>query len=133
LLDYLDARILRFACVGVCSTVLHLSLFAAFLNAMTSQAANVLALVIATLANTTVNRRWTFSVTGTTAAARHHLQSFLVFGVTWGMSAFILWLLHTSFSHPAAWVQTGVIGASMACSTVLRFVAMRTWIFRSKV
>jgi len=129
----LDPTIVRFACVGVGSTVVHLGLFAALLHLLpTSQAANLGALLVATVANTAANRRFTFGVTGTTAAARQHVQSLALFALTWALSAGALWLLHAWTSQPPTLVQTLVVGGSMAGSTVVRYVAMRSWIFTSR-
>jgi putative flippase GtrA len=129
----LDPTIVRFACVGVGSTVVHLGLFAALLHVLpTSQAANLGALLVATVANTAANRRFTFGVTGTTAAARQHVQSLGLFALTWGLSAGALWLLHTWAAQPPTLVQTAVVGGSMVGSTVVRYVAMRSWIFASR-
>ena len=132
LLGRLDPTVVRFACVGVGSTVVHLGLFAALLHLLpTSQAANLGALLVATVANTSANRRFTFGVTGTTAVARQHAQSLGLFALTWALSAGALWLLHAWAAQPPALVQTVVVGGSMVGSTVVRYVAMRTWIFRA--
>jgi putative flippase GtrA len=121
---------LRFACVGAFSTLLHLLLFGVFLSAYPySQVANTAALVIATVANTAANRRWTFGITGRSAATRQHLQALLVFGLTWTTSAVALWALHALSSSPHAMLQAIVVGASMGVSTVVRYLAMRVWIF----
>jgi putative flippase GtrA len=123
---------LRFALVGLGSTLAHLSLFTVMLRVVgTSQMANLVALIIATVANTAVNRRWTFGVRGSTAALRQHVQAFAVFLVTWALSGAALAVLHRIASDPPPLVQVAVVGLSMAGSTVLRFVAMRVWIFRS--
>lgn len=122
--------VVRFLCVGVGSTALHLGLFAALSPALpSSQAANVVALGLATVANTAVNRRWTFGVVDSRRVLLQHLQAFVLFSLTWAMSAGALWLLDTQATHPPVLVQTVVVGAAMAVSTVFRYVGMRTWIF----
>ncbi|KRE57165.1 GtrA family protein [Phycicoccus sp. Soil748] len=129
----LDPALVRFACVGIGSTVLHLGLFAGLLQALPySQAANLGALLLATVANTAANRRWTFGVTGTEGVARQHLQSLGLFALTWALSAAALWLLHSTTTQPPALMQTIVVGGSMVGSTVVRFLAMRFWIFRDR-
>src|SRR6476661_10465920 len=93
-------QVSRFAAVGVVSTVVHLGLFAAFASVLDStQVANLVALLVATVGNTALNRRWTFGVRG---AGRLRAQA----------------------------QGLAVVAAATAVSTVLRFVAMRSWIFR---
>ena len=70
-----------FAVVGVVSTVLHLGLFALLRQGPGSAAlANALALLVATVANTAWNRRWTFGLRGRAGAGRQQLQALVVFG-----------------------------------------------------
>lgn len=121
----------RFAAVGVASTVVHLGLFAALSAGMASaQVANLLALLVATVANTALNRRWTFGIQGGRGAARHQAQGLAVFGVTWLMTAGALGLLHLVAAAPPTAAQTGVVAVATAASTAVRFVAMRSWMFR---
>jgi putative flippase GtrA len=125
-------QVTRFAVVGVLSTAVHLGLFAALSPRLGSaQSANLTALLLATLVNTALNRRWTFGVRGS-GAARHQLQGLAVFGVTWLMTAGALAVLHVVDQSPATWVQTVVVAVATAASTVVRFVAMRSWIFRPR-
>jgi putative flippase GtrA len=120
----------RFAVVGVASTVAHLGLFATLTAvSVSSQAANASALLLATLFNTAANRRWTFERQGP-GAARHQAQGLAVFGVTWLMTAGALGLLHAATPAPATAAQTAVVALATAASTVVRFVAMRSWMFR---
>ena len=120
----------RFAVVGVLSTLVHLGLFAALRSGGTgAQVANLVALLVATVANTALNRRWTFGVQGR-GAVRHQAQGLALFGVTWLLTAGGLGLLHLLATTPATAVQTAVVALATALSTVLRFVAMRTWMFR---
>ncbi|MGO4343742.1 glycosyltransferase [Pedococcus sp. 2YAF34] len=120
----------RFAVVGVLSTLVHLGPFAALRSGGTgAQAANLVALLVATVANTALNRRWTFGVHGR-GAVRHQAQGLALFGVTWLLTAGGLGLLHLLATTPATAAQTAVVALATALSTVLRFVAMRTWMFR---
>lgn len=123
-------QVTRFAAVGVLSTVVHLGLFAALASLLTStQAANLVALLVATLGNTALNRRWTFGIRGP-GRLRSQVQGLTVFGVTWLMTAGALVLLNAVTPSPSTAVATVVVAAATAASTVVRFVAMRTWIFR---
>ncbi|WP_406833023.1 bifunctional glycosyltransferase family 2/GtrA family protein [Pedococcus sp. KACC 23699] len=122
----------RFAAVGVASTVVHLGLFAALTASDASaQGANLVALLVATVANTALNRRWTFGIQGGRGAARHQAQGLVVFGITWLMTAGALGLLHLVTTTPATSLQTAVVALATAASTVVRFVAMRSWMFRT--
>ena len=120
----------RFAAVGVLCTVLHLGLFAALVHPVGStQAANLVALLLATLVNTGLNRRWTFGVQGP-GRLRHQAQGLVVFGLTWAMTAGGLGLLHLVDAQPSTTVATVVLGVATGLSTLVRFVAMRSWMFR---
>ncbi|GAA4712704.1 bifunctional glycosyltransferase family 2/GtrA family protein [Pedococcus ginsenosidimutans] len=122
----------RFAVVGVVSTVVHLGLFAALRSGGTAaQSANLVALLVATVANTALNRRWTFGVQGR-GAFRHQAQGLALFGVTWLLTAGGLGLLHLLVTSPPTVLQTTVVAAATALSTAVRFVAMRTWMFRAE-
>ena len=120
----------RFAAVGVLCTVLHLGLFAALVHPVGStQTANLVALLLATLVNTGLNRRWTFGVQGP-GRLRHQAQGLVVFGLTWAMTAGALGLLHLVDAQPSTTVATVVLGVATGLSTLVRFVAMRSWMFR---
>ena len=123
----------RFAGVGLVSTALHLGLFAWLATALPSaQVANLLALLVATVANTAANRRWTFGVRGRRHLGRHHLQALTVFGLTWGMSSLALLLVGAVSTDPGAAAQTVAIAAANLVATAVRFVAMRRWIFNDR-
>ena len=49
------------------------------------------------------------------------------------MTAGALAVLHQVEADPATTVATAVVAGATAASTVLRFVAMRTWMFRAAV
>lgn len=126
----MSRQICRFAVVGALSTVVHLGLFAA-LTGMTvpSQAANLLALLVATAANTAANRRWTFGVRGP-GTARHQLRGYLLLAVTWLLTALGVWLVGALAPESGTGVRTAAVGVMTALAAVVRFVAMRRWMFR---
>jgi putative flippase GtrA len=129
----LITQVWRFAGVGLASTAVHLGLFAWLATRLPSaQTANLLALLAATVANTAANRRWTFGVRGRRGLGRQHLQALTVFGLTWGMSSLALLLVGTVTPSAGAAVQTVAIAGANVVSTVVRFVAMRRWIFNDR-
>ena len=62
-------QLVRFAAIGVASTLAHLLLFLLFRGVMGAIAANVVALLITSIVNTAANRRLTFGVRGREGAA----------------------------------------------------------------
>lgn len=128
---HLCGQLTRFAAVGVVCTVVNLGLFAGLHAPLGTQLGNVVALLVATLLNTAVNRRWTFGVRGSEGIARHHLQSLSIFAVTWAFSSGALALLARWTPHASTTLAVLTVAAANVVSTAVRFVAMRTWIFRS--
>src|SRR5690349_15621427 len=71
----------RFACVGVASTLAYLVLFMLLHSGLGAQAANLVALLVTAIGNTAANRRFTFGIAGRSKAARHHVEGLIVFGI----------------------------------------------------
>lgn len=127
----LSQQLIRFAVVGASSTLLHLALFAAMVRGgMSTQLANGTALVIATVANTAVNRLWTFEVSGRERLVTHHGQALLIFAITWTATTGALALLGLNDPDASIMAATMVVLLANVLSTGARFVAMRRWIFR---
>jgi putative flippase GtrA len=121
-----------FALIGVASTVLHLGLFALLRSYIAaSQVANAVALLTATVVNTAANRRLTFGVSGRDGVWRQQIQGLIVFALTLGMTSGALALLHGVSSNPARWVETLVIAVATVITTLVKYVAMRRWMFSS--
>jgi putative flippase GtrA len=123
---------IRFGCVGVLSTLAYLALFLSFRAPLGAQAANLVALLITAVANTAVNRRFTFGVTGP-GAARHQAQGLLVFGCGLALTSGSLAALGLISAHPPRAVEVIVLVAANLAATVLRFVLLREWVFVRKV
>ena len=127
-------QLVRFAAIGVASTLAYLLLFLLLHPAsMGAQAANLLALLVTAVANTAANRRLTFGISGRDRAGRHQLQGLVVFGL--GLGAHQRLAAGAARAEPRAAPQasrsTVLVVANLA-ATVLRFVLLRGWVFRSR-
>lgn len=121
-------RMVRFAMVGVVSTIAYAVLFLLAREVAPAQAANLFALVTTALANTAMNRRFTYQVTGTRRLARHHLQGLVAFGCGWALTASAL-ALTADLGHTPV-MEVGVLTLANVLATVLRFVLLDRWVFR---
>ncbi len=120
-----------FAVVGVASTVAYAVLFLLLRHLMPAMAANATALLLTALANTAANRRYTFGVRGRAEAIRHHVQALIVFAVGLALTSASLALLSALAPAASRWVEVLVLTVANLAVTVMRFVAMRLWIFPS--
>lgn len=125
----LSSQIVVFALIGLASTVTHGVLYLMGRETLGPQLANVSALLLATLANTTANRRFTFGVRGTAAAVRHQVQGLAVLAVGLVGTSGALWLVRDISGHDHPALEMSVLVAANLCVTVARFVLMRRWIF----
>ncbi|RYJ05435.1 MAG: glycosyltransferase [Actinomycetales bacterium] len=128
-----SAQIAVFALIGVVSTVAYGLLYLLLQRWTGAQSANAIALVVTAVANTAANRRLTFGIVGPRGAARHQLQGLFVLGCGLVITSGSLALLHasTGASHPL--VEVVVLTVANLTVTVMRFAAMRWWIFRHPV
>ncbi|SCG43458.1 dolichyl-phosphate beta-glucosyltransferase [Micromonospora humi] len=120
----LPRQLVRFAAVGVASTLAYLLLFLAARGPLGAQPANLLALLLTAVANTAANRRLTFGVTGRRHAGRHHLQGLLAFALGLALTSGSLAVLH-ALTAPARAVELAVLVAANLAATALRFLLLR--------
>ena len=123
-------QVLRFGVVGVLSTVAYALLYLLLQGVMSPQAANFAALLVTAVANTWANRRFTFGVNGP-GMVRHQFRGLVVFGIAWGLTSGSLAVLHTAAPQASAHVQLIVLTVANLVATLLRFVLLRLWVFRS--
>ena len=118
----------RFAAVGVASTLAYVLLFSALRSGVGVQTANLLALLITAIANTAANRRFTFGVRGRSRLVRHHGEGLLVFGLALAMTSSALAGLHALgvSNYP---VELAVLMAANLAATVTRFLLLRGLVF----
>jgi putative flippase GtrA len=129
----LTRQLVRFAGIGLASTLAYLVLFLLLRTGMGAQPANLIALLVTAVANTAANRRLTFGVTGRTGAGRHQLQGLVVFGLGLALTSDSLALLHATSAAPPLGIELTVLVAANLAATVLRFLLLRVWVFRPRV
>jgi putative flippase GtrA/glycosyltransferase involved in cell wall biosynthesis len=124
-------QVIRFGVVGVLSTLAYALLYLGLQQVMPGQLANFVALLITAIANTAANRRFTFGVHGRSGAAKHQFQGLVVFGIAWLITSGSLFVLHTQNEGASAHLQLLVLTIANLVATLLRFVLLRVWVFRS--
>jgi putative flippase GtrA len=120
-----------FAAIGVASTAAYVALFVLLRGGSTAQMANLLALLATAVVNTAANRRLTFGVRGRAGAGRAQLQGLLVFALGLALTSGALALVHAATARPTRTVEVAVLVGATAAATALRFVLLRTWVFRA--
>ena len=121
----LPLQVVSFAVVGIASTIAYILLYLLLRGVMSAQAANVLSLLVTAVANTAVNRRLTFGVSGRRHAARHQVKGLIAFGIGLALTSGALAVLHS----PSRALEVSVLVAANLVATVIRFVLFRTWVF----
>jgi putative flippase GtrA len=124
-----SAQLLRFAGVGLISTLGYLFLFLAWRPLFAAFGANAVAMAIATVFNTSVHKELARGVNGQTHRGRMALVTVLLYMVS---------LAFTSLGLVVAqWVAPGALLAEVvaltlanAVAAVFRFSVLRAWIFR---
>jgi putative flippase GtrA len=126
----LARQAVRFASIGVLSTLAYLLLFLA-MRPIGAQPANLFALLVTTVANTAANRRFTFGVHGA-GAVRHQLQGLLVLVLGLALTSGSLALLGAVADRPPRAVELAVLVIANLTATALRFVLFRQWVFAGR-
>jgi putative flippase GtrA len=122
-------QLLRFAGVGVISTLGYLFLFIAWRPVVGDFGSNALALAICTLFNTAVHRELARSMPG----ARHQGRFLVVSAGLFAISLFLTSLgLVVAHALSASSLLVALIAVTVAngVAAVLRFAILRAWIFR---
>ena len=123
-------QLVRFAVIGVASTLAYALLFLLLRGPMDAQAANFAALLLTAIANTAANRRLTFGVRGPDGAIRHQGQGLVVFAAGWALTSSALGVLHAAVLSPPRGAELAVLVVANLAATLLRFVLLRRWVFR---
>jgi putative flippase GtrA len=114
-----------FVVVGVLSTIAYAVLYLGLRQVTGAMEANLVALLLTAVANTAANRRFSFGVRGPEDRLRHQVQGLAVFTLGLGFTSAVLWLMPAA--HPT--LEMVALTAANLLVTVLRFSAMKLWIF----
>ena len=128
----LSRQAVRFAAIGIASTLAYLVLYLLFRSSMGAQGANLTALLLTAIANTAANRRLTFGLRGPGKRARSQLEGLVVFGIGLGLTSGALAIVHALSAHPRRAVELGVLVLANLLATVVRFVLLRAWVFHPR-
>lgn len=115
----------RFAIVGVGSTVLYTVLFALLDSQLNHHIANVSALLFCTVLNTWVNQRFTFDAAGHAGAKSAHIQSVAILVVTLAVTTGALLIEHHLWPGSSTLWDTVTVTIGNAIATIIRFVTFR--------
>jgi putative flippase GtrA len=125
----MGSQVALFAVIGVFSTLAYALLYLILSGPLGPFWANATALVATAVANTAANRRITFGVRGRERAVRHQLQGLVILAFGLGVTSGSLWLLHAATGTPGRLTEMLVLTLANLLVTVMRFVAMRLWVF----
>jgi|tagenome__1003787_1003787.scaffolds.fasta_scaffold20990052_7 putative flippase GtrA len=128
----LVTQLVRFAIIGLFSTLAYLAIFLILRSAVTAQGANLIALLITAVANTAANRRLTFGIRGRGDVARQQFQGLLVFALGLALTSGALALLHHLAPEPSRTAEILFLVVANGLATLLRFVLFRGWVFRPR-
>ncbi|MEV5439346.1 dolichyl-phosphate beta-glucosyltransferase [Streptomyces sp. NPDC052682] len=125
-------QLLRFATVGVASTLFYLLLYTTLRPTAGAQAANALALLASALANTAANRRLTFGVRGRNGVLRHQLKGLAAFLFGLALTSGALAVLHRTAPGAGSRIEVAALIAANLAATLLRFLLFRAWVFPAR-
>ena len=84
------------------------------------------------IGNIAANRRLTFAIRGAAHSVRHQIQGLVVFGLALALTSLSLVSLHAAAVHPSRSLELVVLVLANLAATVLRFVLLRSWVFRAR-
>jgi putative flippase GtrA len=121
-------QLIRFASIGVVSTVVAAALFLAMAPTIGTVAANAVAFAICAVANAAANRRFTFALRGRSGRSRHFLGTLLLGGVPLIVSTAALVLLELAGVSGLVLPLLAVLVVDGAAAA-LKFVLLRRWVY----
>ncbi|MET8797874.1 bifunctional glycosyltransferase family 2/GtrA family protein [Nocardia sp. NPDC004568] len=122
-------QLVRFALVGVGSTLAYMLLYLLWQPMAGAQTANFAALLITAIGNTAANRTFTFGVRGQNGMVSHQFQGLLIFGFGLLVTSGSLFALHHWAPGAPVQLELCVLVVANLIATLMRFVGLR-WVFR---
>jgi putative flippase GtrA len=123
-------RLARFVVVGAVSTLAYLLIYLALRRGLAAQEANAISLLVTAVANTAVNRRVTFGISGRRHVVRHQLRGLIAFAAGLLLTSGALAMLHWMVPQPTRAAELAVLLVASLVATLARFGLYRSWVFR---
>jgi glycosyltransferase involved in cell wall biosynthesis len=124
-------QLMRFAGVGVISTLGYLFLFVAWRPMLGTLGANAVAMAIATLFNTAVHRELSHGSDGVVRRGRMVLIALSLYVISLALTTGAL-LLAGMVTSDSLVTELIAITVANAVAAIFRFSVLRTWVFRSR-
>jgi len=124
----LGGQLARFASIGIVSTIVFAVLYVALSGPLGRYGADVVALMLCSLANTAANRRLTFLLRGRSGRARHYLAGVMLAGLPLVLTLITLLFLGALGATSQATTLVALTAVN-GVATVMRFVLLRRWVF----
>src|SRR5256714_1091535 len=130
--DPLAGQLVRFASIGVVSTIVFALLFAALAGPIGVIAADIVSLGVCSVANTAANRRLTFALRGRAGPARQYSAGMALAALPLVLTLLTLLALDAAGVTSLGLLLVGLTAAN-ALATLARFVLLREWVFVPRV
>jgi putative flippase GtrA len=126
----LGGQVLRFAAIGVASTLAYVALYALLREWLDAAPSNALALIATAVGNTAANRRLTFDIRGGEGAVRAQAAGFLALGIALAITSLSIAALAGIAPRASRVVEIAVLVTANAVATAARFLVLRRFIAR---
>ncbi len=124
-------ELVRFARVGMVSTLVYLALFLAFRDLLGALVANAVVLVLTTTLNTAVHARFTFAGRGPFRHRTQLLGAGTVLVTSVGLTTAAL-VGAAALAPDSLLAETAAILVGTGVAALVRFCLLRAWVFRSR-
>ncbi len=122
----------RFATIGVASTIAYVGLFMALRSAMGAYVANALALTCTVVVNTALNRRATFGLRGPGGRGRAWLRSLSLHTGALVVTTLALVAVHATSGSASVLQETIALVLAGGIASAARVLLLPTWVFRAE-
>jgi putative flippase GtrA len=123
-------RLARFLAVGAASTLAYILIYLLLRRGLAAQEANAISMLVTAIANTAVNRRLTFGISGRRHVVRHQLRGLIAFAAGLLLTSGALAMLHWIVARPTRIAELAVLLVASLVATLARFALYRSWVFR---
>jgi glycosyltransferase involved in cell wall biosynthesis len=121
----LRGQLVRFAGIGVTSTLAYAALYWILRGFLPPIASNTAALVVTAIANTAANRRLTFGVRGAQGLLRDHAGGLVAFAVALVLTNGAIGAMQLVKPAPSLALEIATLSAANVCATIVRFLLLR--------